>query len=200
MDTDRPRLPLAEGPPERADAARNRQRILAAAGALLAEAGVDGLAIDEVAAAAGVGVGTIYRRFGDRAGLIHALLDRGERRFQTALLEGPPPLGPGADAPDRLRAFLHAYVDRLEEEADLLAVAESTDTTARYTSRAYAVHHTHVATLVTDIDADADATCLAHALLAPLDARLYLHHRSTGLSADRVRVGLDRLLAGLIPS
>jgi len=60
--------------PLRADAERNRQRILAAAGELFAERGVD-VSIDDIAAAAGVGVGTVYRRFADRDALIEALFE-----------------------------------------------------------------------------------------------------------------------------
>ena len=100
-------LPLIqpEGPKERADAARNRQRILDAAGALVAEQGIEAVSMDDVARAACVGTGTLYRRFGDRAGLAFALLDEQTRDFQNALLSGPPPLGPGAPARERLKAF-----------------------------------------------------------------------------------------------
>ncbi len=93
-------LPLIqpEAPKERADAARNRQRILEAAGALVAEQGIEAISMDDVARAACVGTGTLYRRFGDRAGLAFALLDEQTRDFQNALISGPPPLGPGAPA------------------------------------------------------------------------------------------------------
>jgi AcrR family transcriptional regulator len=194
-----PELPLADDRPERADAARNRRRILAAAEALATERGLDGLSVAEVAQAAGVGVGTIYRRFGDRTGLAYALLDRGERAFQTAFLSGPPPLGPGAPAADRLRAFLHAYVDRLGEQAALLVMAETSDTTARYTSDAYAVHHAHVAALLAEIDRASDADHLADVLLAAVDARLYLHNRARSIAPARMKAGLDRLLEGVTP-
>ncbi|MFC7584972.1 TetR family transcriptional regulator [Nonomuraea antimicrobica] len=85
--------------PERADAARNRAKILAAAGEIVLARGVEALAMADVAAAAGVGVGTLYRRFGDRSGLAYALIDEREREFQASFIEGPPPLGPGAPAP-----------------------------------------------------------------------------------------------------
>ena len=84
---------------ERADAARNRARILEAAGALVAEQGIECVSMEDVARAASVGTGTLYRRFGDRAGLAFALLDEQTRDFQNALISGPPPLGPGAPAP-----------------------------------------------------------------------------------------------------
>ena len=66
--------PDATERPLRADAERNRQRILAAAAALFAERGVD-VSIDDIAAAAGVGIGTVYRRFPDREALIEALFE-----------------------------------------------------------------------------------------------------------------------------
>src|SRR4051812_19406247 len=89
-------------PRERADAARNRERILAAAGELVSECGIERVSMEAVARAACVGPGTLYRRFGDRAGLAFALLDQQTRDFQNALIAGPPPLGPGASPRERL--------------------------------------------------------------------------------------------------
>lgn len=60
--------------PLRRDAERNRKRILASAGILIAEHGVD-VSLDEIARHAGVGVGTVYRRFPDREALIDELLE-----------------------------------------------------------------------------------------------------------------------------
>lgn len=58
--------------PLRADAERNRQRILEAAQALFAERGVD-VAVEDIAARACVGIGTFYRRFPDRESLVEAV-------------------------------------------------------------------------------------------------------------------------------
>jgi AcrR family transcriptional regulator len=163
----------------------------------VAEHGPQNLAMDDVAAAAGVGVGTIYRRFGDRAGLAQALLDRAERQFQAGFMQGPPPLGPGAPAHERLRAFLHAYVDRLTVEAQLLLIAETNTPMARFTNAAYALHHAHLAGLITDVRPNADAIYLADALLAPLAAAVVLHQRTDhGMSPERIKAGLDDLIAG----
>src|SRR4051794_2202370 len=60
--------------PLRADAERNRQRLLAAAAELFAERGVD-VTLDDVAHRAGVGVGTAYRRFAHKEQLIDALFE-----------------------------------------------------------------------------------------------------------------------------
>ena len=60
--------------PLRADAARNRARILTAAAEVFAERGLD-VTLDDIAAHAGLGVGTVYRRFADREALVEALFD-----------------------------------------------------------------------------------------------------------------------------
>ncbi len=60
--------------PLRKDAERNRQRILGAARELFAERGL-GVSLDEIARHAGVGVGTVYRRFPDKEQLIDALFE-----------------------------------------------------------------------------------------------------------------------------
>jgi AcrR family transcriptional regulator len=66
--------------------------------------------MDAVAAEADVGKGTIFRRFDDRAGLAEALVDESVRELQERILRGPPRLGPGALAADRLEAFAVALV------------------------------------------------------------------------------------------
>ncbi|TXS34149.1 TetR/AcrR family transcriptional regulator, partial [Streptomyces sp. ms191] len=84
-------LPTVGSPaPERADAARNRRRILDAAARIVTEVGPDAVTMNQVAHAAGMGVGTVYRRFGDVAQLLWALLDDRERQFQEAYMSGPP--------------------------------------------------------------------------------------------------------------
>lgn len=96
---------LGRPPAERADAARNRRHLLATAREILAEQGSGQLTMDGLAERAGLGKGTVFRRFGTRAGIFQALLDDEERDFQQAVLSGPPPLGPGATPLDRLIAY-----------------------------------------------------------------------------------------------
>ncbi|MFB9528216.1 TetR/AcrR family transcriptional regulator [Nonomuraea roseola] len=179
---------------ERVDAARNRAKILAAAAEIVSVHGVEGLAMAEVAAAAGVGVGTLYRRFGDRSGLAYALIDEREREFQSAFIEGPPPLGPGADPVTRIRAFLHALTDRTVEQLDLLLMAETASPFARF-GGAYDGYHAHLSMLIGQADPTADAYVLADQLLAPLAAPLLAHRlRTCGVTVDRVKSALDHLL------
>jgi AcrR family transcriptional regulator len=100
----RPQLPSRDAA-ERSDAARNRERLLMAARELIGECGAEGLTMDRLAEQAGVGKGTIFRRFGSRAGLMLTLLSESEAAFQERYMFGPPPLGPGAPGLQRLIAF-----------------------------------------------------------------------------------------------
>jgi AcrR family transcriptional regulator len=120
-----PQLPVAgaEVAPLRADALRNRERVLCATRRVIERVGAEHLTMEAVAAEAGVGKGTVFRRFGDRSSLLLALLDCEERDLQNALLHGPPPLGPGAPPLDRLIAYGEARLAHIERHAELLAAA-----------------------------------------------------------------------------
>ncbi|MER7761101.1 helix-turn-helix domain-containing protein [Streptomyces sp. NPDC097619] len=102
---DLPVVPLGRPRPERADAVRNREHLLATVREMLAEQGPEAVTMDGLAERAGLGKGTVFRRFGTRAGIFRALLDADETEFQRRVLEGPPPLGPGAGPEERLTAF-----------------------------------------------------------------------------------------------
>ncbi|HEY1158568.1 MAG TPA: helix-turn-helix domain-containing protein, partial [Arthrobacter sp.] len=68
---------------ERSDAARNRERLLLAARELIEQGGVGALTMGRLAEHAGVGKGTVFRRFGSRAGLMLTLLNDSEAAFQA---------------------------------------------------------------------------------------------------------------------
>jgi AcrR family transcriptional regulator len=184
-------LELLRTPPpkERADAARNRAAILDAAARLFAAHGVEAVSMDQVAAAAGVGKGTLFRRFGDKAGLAAALLDARERVLQEAVLSGPPPLGPGAPEPDRLTAFADAYLDYAFAYLPLVRMSETASPGARYRIGAYRFWHRHVAILLPRSE---DPEHAAHALLAMLDAEL-LTALLPELGEERIRSGVRRM-------
>lgn len=157
---------------ERSDAVRNRAKILEVTARLFAERGVDCVSMDQIATAAGVGKGTLFRRFGDKAGLGVALLDSRERALQDALESGAPPLGPGAPPGERLCAFLAAYVAFLDDNLDLVHMSETASPGARYRVGGYLMWHSHVRALIGTARPDLDADCLAHLLLAGLAADL----------------------------
>jgi AcrR family transcriptional regulator len=171
-------LPVAGTPrQERADAARNRERVLAAARALFAERGVRAVTMSEVARKAGVAKGTVFHRFGDRAGLALALVDEHERALQDAILRGPPPLGPGAPPRERLLAFLDALTELTIAHRELLLEVDGAAPAARYRTGAYRAWLQHVVLLLGELEVAGDRALLAHLLLAPLAADLvwYLH-------------------------
>jgi AcrR family transcriptional regulator len=92
--------------PLRRDAERNRQRILDTAGVLFAERGL-GVSLDEIARHAGVGVGTVYRRFPDKEQLIDAL-------FEVRLGEILVAATDSAEMSDPWEAFAH-FLERSME-------------------------------------------------------------------------------------
>ncbi|UXA16392.1 TetR/AcrR family transcriptional regulator [Mycobacterium sp. SMC-4] len=97
----------ADARPRRADAARNRQLLLRSAHDAFAKHGVNA-SLDDVARAAGVGPGTLYRHFPSRDALVLAVIDEGLtalHRLGTRLLEAPDPLG-------ALREWLQAYIEQ----------------------------------------------------------------------------------------
>ncbi|MEV2211755.1 helix-turn-helix domain-containing protein [Streptomyces sp. NPDC050997] len=152
---------------ERADAARNRARLLEAARGLVGERGVEHVTMEAVANEARVGKGTLFRRFGDRDGLLRALLDEVEAEFHEAYISGPPPLGPGASAPDRLTAFGCTLIGRIAASEDLGAsLARQLRLRNRNASDTGRAFHRHVSTLLHEAGVDADHDVLAHALLA----------------------------------
>jgi AcrR family transcriptional regulator len=195
--SDEPLLPAAGAVrPERADAARNRERVLAAARRLFAERGVRAVTMSEVARAAGVAKGTVFHRFGDRAGLALALLDEAERALQEQLLHGPPPLGPGAAARERLRAFLAALAAFTVDHRELLLEVDGATPGARYRTGAYRAWLQHVVVLLGELDVPGDRALHAHLLLAPLAADLVAYlHDDEGVTSEALSAGLDRLLA-----
>ncbi|MFF4229451.1 TetR/AcrR family transcriptional regulator [Streptomyces sp. NPDC001820] len=120
---DQPVLPLGAPRGERADAVRNRLHLLTTAREMLAEQGADRLTMDGLAERAGLGKGTVFRRFGSRAGIFQALLDDDERAFQERVLSGPPPLGPGAAPLERLIAYGRARVGFLVAHREIARAA-----------------------------------------------------------------------------
>jgi AcrR family transcriptional regulator len=149
--------------------------------------------MDAIAAEAGVGKGTLFRRFGDKSGLAVALLDARERDLQERILSGPPPLGPGAGPRDRLAAFAHAYLDHLFEHLDLVRMSETASPGARYRIGAYRFWHRHTAILLAEARPGVDADVLAHALLASVAAEVAGVLR-TEYGEDRARAGIAALV------
>jgi AcrR family transcriptional regulator len=197
-----PDLPIHGWRTQRETAGRNERAIVEAATALMRERGTADVEVRDIAARAGVGVGTVYRRFGDKASLIAAVLGEQERALQDALLSGPAPLGPGAPAAERLVAFLEALCALTEANLDVLAASEGAAPGARFRVGSYRAWRLHAATLLASIAPDLDTQWWAEALLAPLQAALYRQQRrEQGFSAERIAANVTdaarRLLSSL---
>lgn len=190
---------MGEPRPERADARRNRLRVLEAAERLFTERGVKNVSLDAIAAEAGVGKGTVFRRFGDRAGLAVALLDEREQELQAKIISGPPPLGPGAPPVVRVMAFLDAYLDLLDRHVALFMDSENASDGARYRIGSYHLWHRHLSHLIEAARPELDADYTAHVLLAPLAADLHNALRDQGYDLNRLKTGLRAVATNLLP-
>jgi AcrR family transcriptional regulator len=192
-------LPLLRArPPERADAARNRAALLEAAARLVATEGLTCTTMQRVADEAGVGKGTVFRRFGSREGLMAALLDHSEAEWQAAVISGPPPLGPGAPPMDRLLAFGRGRLETTLLHADLIRAAGRAGERA---AGGYSFATMHVRYLLAGLGVRGDLPLLAVALLAPLEAPVLDQQvRVDGLDVERVHAGwadlVRRVVAG----
>ena len=183
--SERPLLPLlGDATPERRDAARNREALLVAAKTLIDSCGIQGVTMDAVAARAGVGKGTVFRRFGSREGLMAALLNFSETEWQASVISGPPPLGPGAPPMERLLAFGRSRLELNLRLSELIAAAGQAG------SRSYAAYSfvaMHTRHLMSELGVTGDVVLLSTALLAPLEVPILDQQvRIEGIDVDRI--------------
>lgn len=191
---------------ERRDAAGSRRRLLDAARGLFKSRGVDGVSMYEIGRAAGVGQGTLYRRFEHKGVLCSALLaehveDFYEETWERAETEDRPALA-------RLAWFLDRLARFNERNADLLgAIRDAADGGRRvemYRNPFYGWLRATVVALLRRAEEEAeirpnlDLECAADTLLAALNIDLYLYQRrELGMSRGRILSALQDLLDGL---
>jgi AcrR family transcriptional regulator len=190
-----PRVPGEDA--ERTDAARNRRLLLDAAAEIVASCGPDKLTTDAVARRAGVGKGTVYRRFGNRSGLLHALADQAGRSFQEAFMAGPPPLGPGAPPIERLIAFGEATIGRMRVDGRILRAAEQRDD-SDLDHPTQQLTRLHLSMLLREAGVR-DPELAAYQLAAFLNAGLLLHlQENRGMTDARLAAGWKALVIALV--
>lgn len=188
---------------ERKDAARNRRKVVEAARALFAERGVTRVTMEDIARAAGVGKGTLYRRYPNKGLLCQTLLDEPTRRFQEETLRM---LGDAGSGPlEKLDRFLDGLVGFTEENLDLLYGGNEplcgADRLARFAHPAFDWRRWTVLGLLRaagregELGGDLDLEYVAAALLAPLDVDFYYYQRRIqGIPQQRISVGLRSLV------
>ncbi|WP_233227492.1 TetR/AcrR family transcriptional regulator [Streptomyces sp. I4(2020)] len=201
--SERPPPPRSPGTREdsrrlRVDAARNHARLLNAAARLARERGLRHLTMEAVATAAGVGKGTVFRRFGDRTGLLQALLQRSEDTFQAAHLSGSERADGRDGAIEQLRAFGVAAIRRYAADMELHLAAEPSPD-QRYRRGPRRRYHERVSILLGLAAPDADAELLSHALLGYLEPALLWHlSDQCGLPLQRLENGWLELVSRLV--
>jgi AcrR family transcriptional regulator len=191
---------VGAAPRRRADAVRNRALILSTAERLFRERGVENTSMDCIAANAGVGKGTLFRRFGDRASLVRSLLEDREAAFQESFIRGEPPLGPGAPPVERLVAFGHALLDMIACHGDLLLAAESSGAAgARFDHPVNATYRAHLQSLVRAGAPELDAGYTADVLLSMLTAELVMHQlRGREIPLEDLKAGFEAVARRLL--
>lgn len=180
----------------RSDAARNRRAILDATAALLAKFGHENVTTDQIAAAAGVGKGTVFHRFGSRAQLIHALVLERAHALRDAVTDGPPPLGPGAPAAERLVAYFDAMTGNIVENIELVMAYEDAES-HRQAEPLHAFWHRHVTALLSEARPDVDAEAVAYVLLTALAGQFPLRLIRAG-QADRYAAGVRVIVESVV--
>jgi AcrR family transcriptional regulator len=189
-------LPAADS--ERRDAARNRELLLQAARELIEECGVDGLTMGTLAQRAGLGKGTVFRRFGSRAGLMMTLLSDAEAEFQGQFMFGPPPLGPGAPPLERLVA---CGVERIAWVLEYGELARAADVSAynRFDVPAAVLWHRHLEMLLREAGVTSDPWLMATSLSATLEPERLLHAvRVHGIAPERLAASWREMVSRLL--
>jgi AcrR family transcriptional regulator len=175
--------------------------VLAAADKLFAgAASPDAVTTEAIAAAAGVGKGTVFRAFGSRDGLLDALAGAKFAPVREAVEGREPPLGSSAPSRDRVVAFLDALLTFKLENPHLLHAREVGSSGALRSER-YRWMQRVLAELVADavpaVAAD-DADYTAHALLAALHIDLVDELLAAGRSPDAIRRSQGALVRAVL--
>ncbi len=197
---------------ERRDAVENRERILETAESLFAEHGVANVCMAEIAKAAGVGKGTLYRRFANKGELCLALMDAQMRDFQDGILARMQRLSAdGVPKLEQLDQFIDALVYFTETHSPLLVevqregmlLAQDGSASARLQLPHFWQHMTitgllKLAVSEGELSKNVDVDYIADALLSPLKADIFHFQRTVrGFSLERISAGLRLIVVGL---
>lgn len=197
---------------ERRDAAENRQLVLAAASRLFATHGVESVCMSEIAKEAGVGKGTLYRRFASKGELCLALLDSELRQFQNDVIGAfQSQVRNGVSVCQRLNWFVEQAVSFTCSHLPLMVeISEvGSENTVQdinqphfwmeMTVRGHLLQMQERGEIPADTDLDLDY--IASAILAPLDARiLKIHINQRHYSQAQISSGIQTIISGLCSS
>jgi AcrR family transcriptional regulator len=182
----------------RADAVRNRRILMDTANRLFQEEGVETITMSTIAKEAGVGKGTLYRHFPDKATLCHALLDEDMREFQTETLlhlrTTPNPI-------HALKWFLQATVEYVDGHSELLYEASLQSGMNSLTHPAHLWLWQTIYGLLLRLELRGDVSYIADTLYLMLDVNtIRFQRRRQNYSTERIVAGLHMLLDTLVAS
>ena len=185
------------------DPEANRQRVLEVARELFAASGVDAVTMDQIARAAQVGPGTLYRRYAHKGALCEDLLRQSFESFQHGIEDYLASSGT-ASAVDRLKHVLSWLVTFTERNAELMGAINDALVGARRTDRFHQPHYLWLQRTLTRLIRAAvsagdlhglEPTYTADALLAALRPDLFLFQRKErGYSVHQIQQGVLNLL------
>lgn len=190
--------------PERRDAAENRQRVLGVARRLFEEHGVESVSMHQIAQAAGVGQGTLYRRYPHKGELCRDLLSE---TFVSFRADTENYLSENAATPalERLNCILERYVGLMDTKTSLLAAIGDAcwgqRRVEKFQSAGYQWAHGMMTALLSEAVANRelrpmDPCFTADTILAALSADVYQFQRDVrGLSRDEILQNLRRIFA-----
>ncbi|WP_055616974.1 TetR/AcrR family transcriptional regulator [Streptomyces phaeochromogenes] len=184
----------------RKDAARNRAAVLAAADTLFTECeSPEDVTMADIATAAGVGKGTLFRAFGDRTGLIRALYATRLEPVRNAVEEGPEPLGPDTPPLQRVPALLDALLCFKLDNRHLALALEATGSDSPYQAEHYERWHSLLRSALEQIPGLTNSDFTAHALLATVRADLVEHLAGRkGVPREDIRKQLASFIAEVL--
>jgi len=199
MDDNENQIPIIQGRQVRADAARNRKRLLQSAQRLFAEQGIVDVTMSAIAKDAGVGKGTLYRHFEDKAALCHALLDEDMRIFQQETLIA---MQSTTDPEKALRWFLGEATEYVVNHSDLLLEVANQGGIEMLTHPAHIWWRQTILGLLERIAPDSpscDLPYMADSFYVMLDVQTIRFQRSSlGYDLERIKAGMASLLDHLL--
>ncbi|MET7684259.1 TetR family transcriptional regulator [Streptomyces sp. NPDC005423] len=193
---------MPERQSSRKDAIRNREAVLTAADALFTRReSPEDVTMADVAAAAGVGKGTLFRAFGDRAGLLRALYEARLEPIRQAIEAGPPPLGPTTPPQGRVPALLDAVLCFKLDNRRLALALEESGSSSPYQAEHYERWHSLLQAVLEQIPSLTDSDFTAHALLAATRADLVEHLAGEErIPRERMREQFANFVTGVLAS
>lgn len=172
-----------------------RELVLAAADGLFADTDAPkAVSMDDIAAAAGVGKGTLFRAFGSRDGLLDALFAARLTPLRSDIESTEPPLGSEAPPAQRVLAILDELVSFKLDNRHLIAARELAGSRLLQSPHYLWMHHT-LRALIEQIESAApeSANYDAHILLGALRADLLDELLASGKSPEDIRRDLATL-------